>query len=458
MTIAELATILSAETPGSDLTFTGISKDTRTIKPGNLYIAIIGESLDGHDYIQEAYQKGAVAALVSRQVDCPIPQILVKDTILALGQLGENWRNRFLIPLIGVTGSNGKTTLKNMIAAILTAACHGHAAEVLATEGNLNNTIGLPLMLTRLDTLHRYGVIEMGMNSFDEIAYLTKLTRPSIAVITNAAESHLQGVKDVAGVAKAKGEIFQGLEENGIAILNAQDKFYDYWIGLIGQRKHYSFGLQPSADIYVTFNSSINAAGQSITLHTPQGKMHVNLPLLGQHNALNAAAATAVGLAMHFDLSIIKKGLETVKPAYGRMNEIMLENGIRIIDDTYNANPFSAHAAINALANYTGTRILVLGDMRELGPDAIHLHALTGQRAREAGIDYVFTLGELTAATTEAFGPEKGQHFAARENLIAALKPYLLPGTTILVKGSRSMKMEKVVAELVPAYALTSAH
>lgn len=448
MTLSELATILGAECTTPEVTFTGICKDTRLIKPGNLYVAIIGEQFDGNSFADDAFQKGAVAALVSRRIDSAIPQIIVPDTIDALGKLSKNWRDRFTLPLIGVTGSNGKTTMKNMIAAILQAACHGDAASVLATEGNLNNNIGLPFTLARLNKNHRYGVIEMGMNNAGEIAYLTHITQPQVAVISNAAEAHLQGLKDVAGVAQAKGEIFQGLTKNGTAILNKDDPFFNYWHELVTGYHCLTFGLQNSADITATINTT-SATHQLITVTTPAGNIDINLPLLGQHNILNALAATAAALAIHIDLTAIKTGLESMHAAPGRLNIHLLPNGVRVIDDTYNANPFSTHAAINTLATFSGKKILVLGDMRELGPDEIALHELTGERAKAAGIDYVFSFGKLSAATTEKFGPQ-GQHFTDRDALVAALQPLLQSGNTILVKGSRSMKMELVVAKLVP--------
>lgn len=457
MTLAELASLLGTTTDQPNITFSGVSKDTRDIAAGNLYIAIVGESLDGHHYVQDAYQKGATAALVSRKIDSAIPQIIVDDTIKALGTIAQNWRHGFDLPLIGLTGSNGKTTLKNMIASILRAACGGDATQVLATEGNYNNNIGLPLMLARLNQQQRYGVLEMGMNNFGEIAYLTNMTKPIVAAVNNAAEAHLQGLKDVAGVARAKGEIFQGLQKGGIAVLNKDDAFFDYWRDLVKDHTIISFGLKNKADISASNIVSQNAKQQNLTIQTPKGNISVNLPLLGQHNVLNALAATACTLALNLDLDTIKTGLETVQAAPGRMNEHLLPNGVRIIDDTYNANPVSTNAAINTLSLFSGKKILVLGDMRELGPDALALHALTGERAQAAGIDRLFTLGELSAAATASFG-DKAQHFTDRDALVQALKPHLESGSTVLVKGSHSMQMEKVVAKLMPETQLAGTH
>jgi UDP-N-acetylmuramoyl-tripeptide--D-alanyl-D-alanine ligase len=450
-TLSMLATQLGVAYCTQDIDFCGISRDTRSLQPGNLYMAIQGEQFDGHQFIADAAKKGAVAALVSHVVDHPIPQLIVPDTILALGTISKWWRDQFSLPLIGVTGSNGKTTLKNMISTILRTACH-NADEVLATEGNLNNNIGLPLNLARLNQQHRYAVLEMGMNHFGEIEYLTKLARPSVAVINNAAEAHLEGLGDVSGVAKAKGEIFLGLTENGTAILNRDDAHFNYWLQLISKHTYLSFGLEHPADITANYTS-----GQPITIKTPKGEITVALPLLGKHNVMNALAATAATLAVGVDLFAIKAGLENVKPAPGRMHQYVLANHAKVIDDTYNANPFSLQAAINTLATFAGTKILVLGDMKELGPDAKQFHFDAGQKIKTAGIQYLFTFGNLSAATTEGFG-QNALHFSERDKLIATLLPLLKHDVTVLVKGSRSMQMEKIIAGIIPEEQLEHAH
>jgi UDP-N-acetylmuramoyl-tripeptide--D-alanyl-D-alanine ligase len=449
MTLSELAKILGVSCSQPDLKFTGICRDARTAKPGNLFFAIIGEQFDGNNFVDDAFKNGAVAAIVSRKIDSAIPQLIVEDTIDALGKLSKNWRDRFNLPLIGVTGSNGKTTMKNMIAAILQAARNQDAALTLATEGNLNNNIGVPFTLARLNNNQRYGVVEMGMNNAGEIAYLTAMVRPQVAVISNAAESHLQGLKDLAGVARAKGEIFAGLPKDGVAVLNRDDAYFDYWRDLVSGHSYLTFSLQQQADVTATIPASSSTTHQLITLHTPAGSIDINLPLLGKHNVMNALAATACALAINIDLAAVKAGLEGMHAAPGRLNVHLLENGVRVIDDTYNANPFSTHAAINTLAAFSGKKILVLGDMRELGSNELELHHLTGQRAKAAGIDYLFTLGTLSAEATRGFG-EQSQNFSDRNDLIAALKPYLQTGNTLLVKGSRSMKMELVVVKLIP--------
>lgn len=446
MTLTQSANILGLANAPADREFNGISIDTRTLQPGSLFVAIPGERVDGHDYIAEAEKKGAVAALVSRLLETSLPQLLVPDTTLALGKLGAAWRDQFNIPLVAVTGSNGKTTLKNMIAAIMIAACHGDENKVLATQGTLNNHWGLPLTLARLGSEHLYACIEMGMNHFGEIDYLTRLARPSVAVITNAAACHLEGVGDIAGVARAKAEIFNGLTADGVAVLNRDDAFFPFWHQTVAGRQFLTFGLHPDADIRATLHET--AQGQEITLRTPKGNIDINLPLLGKHNIFNALAASAAALAVGIDLNAIKAGLESIRPAPGRLQVHTLANGVKIIDDTYNANPFSLQAAVNTLAAFNGKKILVLGDMKELGGEAKSLHQTAGESIRQAGIDYLFTYGELSALAAQAFG-EGAYHFNEQEKLVSALKPFLHNTTTILVKGSRSMRMEKVVSGLM---------
>lgn len=450
MSLAKLAKLFNTENIEKNIDFQGVSTDTRTLTPGNLFVALKGEQFDGHQFLDQALQKGAVAALVSKLSPINIPQILVKDTLEAIGTLSSYWRNQFTIPLVGITGSNGKTTLKNMLASILCTACDD-PSQVLATEGNLNNAIGVPLTLFRLDKLHKFGVIEMGMNHFGEIAYLTNLTKPAVAIITNAAESHLEGLKNVAGVAKAKGEIFQGLDTKGIAILNADDVHYDYWKNLIPQKKCLTFGLKNLSDVTARIYDGY------ITLNTPLGTIDITLPLLGTHNVMNALAATAAAITLHIDLAHIKQGLEKITPAPGRMRQYFHVSGARVIDDTYNANPFSLQAAVNTLASFDGTKIVVLGDMRELGPEARSIHYTAGENIRAAKIDYLFTLGELSAATTEAFGPN-AWNFSDKNALVSALQPYIKANTHILVKGSRSMKMERIIADLIPENSFEHTH
>jgi UDP-N-acetylmuramoyl-tripeptide--D-alanyl-D-alanine ligase len=445
MTLSQAASVLGLPQLAQDMEFQGVCIDTRKLVPGNLFIALNGEKVDGHDFIDQAKEQGAVAALVSRKVESSLPQLVVDDVTLALGKLGAKWRDQFHIPVVAVTGSNGKTTLKNMIASIMTAACNSDSNQVLATQGTLNNHLGLPLTLSRLNTQHRYAVIEMGMNHFGEIEYLTKLTRPSVAAITNAAAAHLEGVGDIAGVARAKAEIFLGLSPEGIAVLNRDDAHFPYWREQISDRPFITFGFHPDADVTAQLDSTKN---QCINLRTPKGSIEIQLPLLGKHNILNTLSAAAATLAIGIDLTAIKQGIENIQPAPGRLQLHTLANGVNIIDDTYNANPFSLQAAVNTLATFIGKKILVLGDMKELGEEAKLLHQTAGQKIREAGIDYLFTYGDLSESAAQAFG-EGAYHFNEQEKLVNALKPFLYNQTTILIKGSRSTHMERVVAGLV---------
>lgn len=446
MTIAQLAGLFELHEAPAGIEFKGLSIDSRTLQNGNLFIAVPGEQFDGHDFVEDARQKGAVAALVSRKVDSPIVQILVPDTTKALGKLAAHWRDQFKLPIAAITGSNGKTTTKNMLAAIFTAACHGNDTDVLATQGTLNNHWGLPLTLSRLGRHHRYAAIEMGMNHFGEIDYLTKLTRPAVAAITNAAAAHLEGVGSVEGVAKAKAEIFHGLSSTGIAVLNRDDQFYPYWQEQTKDHPQISFGFNDDADVRAELHEAKQR--QHITLQTPKGNIEIYLPLLGKHNVANALTAAAVALAVGVELKAIKTGLENIEPAKGRLQLHQLANGVKIIDDTYNANPFSLQAAVETLKAFEGKKILVLGDMRELGENAKSLHQNAGQSIRQAGIDYLFTFGELSSNASQEFG-EGAYHFSEQEKLVNALKPFLHNTTTILVKGSRSMRMENIVTGLV---------
>lgn len=445
LSLAQTAQILGVQPPSQDAIYQGLSIDTRTLRPGNLFVALKGSRMDGHAYLEEARRQGAKAALVTHVTDCALPQLLVNDTAAAMGELAMYWRNQFDIPVIAITGSNGKTTLKNMISSILIAACHNNESQVLATQGTLNNHLGLPLTLSRLTAQHLYAVIEMGMNHFGEIEYLTHLTRPQVAVITNAAACHLEGVGDLAGVAKAKAEIFSNLPVGGFAILNRDDAFYTFWRDAVRNHSYLTFGFHPDADIQTTENSERPSL---LMITTPKGSLELRSPLLGKHNILNALAAIAATLAIGIQLDAIKEGLEKVKPAPGRLQLHTLANGINIIDDTYNANPFSLQAAIHTLATFKGQKILVLGDMKELGQEAQSLHLAAADIIRQAGIDFLFTYGELSSLTAKAFG-SSAYHFNEQKQLISALKTFLSQQTTILVKGSRSMCMEKVVAELI---------
>ena len=442
MSLAEAAVLLDARYAGpGDRCFTGVSTDTRTLAAENLFFALTGPRFDGHDHVAEAQARGAAAAAVSRPVDCALPLLQVEDTRRALGDLARQWRDRFAIPVVGITGSNGKTTVKEMLAAILAAQ-----GPVLATQGNLNNDIGVPLTLARLAPEHRSAVIEMGANHAGEIAYLAQQARPTVAIVTNAGPAHLEGFGSLEGVARAKGELFAGLDATAVAVINADDRFAPLWRDLARDRAVLSFGLDAPAD--VTARYATTSAGTQLELETPQGSIALCLPLLGRHNARNALGAAAAALAAGADLAHIRTGLEGLTSVAGRLQRKRRVDGGLVIDDTYNANPASLQAAIDVLRELPGERWLVFGDMAELGSDAAALHAEVGSYARAAGIERLFSLGDLARQAALAFG---GTAFDDFDALLSALRSALRTDVSILVKGSRRMGMERVVQALIGA-------
>jgi len=442
MTLAAAARVLDGTLRGSDAEFGGVSTDTRQIARGDLFVALVGPRFDGHAFLDEAASRGAIGALVARAVEAPLATVQVDDTRLALGRLAAWWRQQFPVPVIAVTGSNGKTTVKNMIAAIMMEGGSG-----LATQGNLNNDIGVPLTLLRLKAGDRHAVIEMGMNHPGEIDYLTRLARPTIALINNAAPAHLAGLGSVEAVARAKGEIYAGLAEDGIAIVNADDAFADLWRRLAAPHRVIAFGLDQPADVSAEYQ--LDTAGSTIHLRTPQGRITMRLSLLGRHNVMNALAASSAALAAGARLQDIQAGLEKLKSVSGRLEVKHGVNGARVLDDTYNANPGSLAAGVEVLKSASGERLLVLGDMGELGEAAAEIHRRVGQLAKSLGIEQLYAVGELTKEAVQAFGPG-ARHFDSQEALIDSLRQCMHGDMTILVKGSRLMKMERVVAGIVP--------
>ena len=440
MQLSEAAKVLHGRLAGENVTFHGVSTDTRKLMPGSLYIALQGPNFDGHAFVENARQQGAVAAAVSRPCDSSLPQVEVLDTRLALGQLGAFWRQQFSLPIVAVTGSNGKTTVRAMTEAILSAC-----GRTLSTQGNLNNDIGLPLMLARLGPDDQYAVLEMGANHPGEIDYLAGLAQPTIAVITNAAPAHLQGFGDLEGVAKAKGELFARLDRHGTAVINADDVFAPLWRSLAGHCRIVEFGLDGDAGVTCEWRG--DTRGSDMRLLTMQGEVELRLPLPGRHNVMNALAACAVAQAAGADLSAVRRGLESLSAVAGRFNIHSLPGGITLVDDTYNANPESLQAALDVLALSAGERWLVLGDMGELGATAAELHAAVGRKARAAGVARLYGLGELAQQAVVAFdGP--GGAFSSMDELLDTLRADLHGPLHILVKGSRSMRMERVVAAL----------
>ena len=430
-----------------------MGSDTRNMIKGELFFALKGENFDGNQYAQEALKQGACAVVISDKACKARPAILVKDTLLALGALAKSWRNRFNLPVIAVTGSNGKTTVKEMLTSILKAASNKPDA-VLATVGNLNNHIGMPMTLLKIREQHAFAVIEMGMNHLGEIDYLTRIAQPTVAVINNAGTAHIGELGSRDNIAKAKGEIFAGLKDNGIAVINADDDYADYWKSLNAGKKIITFGLNKTADMSATFAE--NADFTEVHLTTPAGSVIFNLALLGKHNISNALAASAAAVALGISNYDIARGLGAMQAIYGRLQRKAGFNGAVLIDDTYNANPDSMKAALEVLAAHKKS-IFVMGDMAELGENAPQMHADIGLYAKQKGIEQFFAFGALSAKASLAFGGH-AQHFDSLESLILAVKQQMKQGVTVLVKGSRAMQMERVVKALIATELLEEKH
>lgn len=436
--LAQLASVVEGRLQGGDATFTGVSTDTRGLAPGDLYVALRGERFDGHEFVARAASLGAAGALVERPQDVALPQIVVGDTLAALQRYAAAWRLRFRGPVIGVTGSNGKTTVKEMIAAILRGV-----GPVLVTRGNLNNHIGVPLTLLRIDDEHAHAVIEMGASGPGEIALLTRLARPNVGVITNAGPAHLEGFGSLDGVARAKGELFADLAADGVAVINADDPRSPVWYELAGDRRRVTFGLEAGADVRARAIESDGGVTRFMLI-TPAGEAAVELPLAGRHNVLNALAAAAVATALELDPARIAAGLTGVAGVAGRLQSRPASvPGVSLIDDSYNANPASLAAAVSWLVAQSGDAWVALGDMAELGDGAEAAHAEAGRAARAAGVTRLFAVGPLSRHAVEEFG-DGATHYDDQESLIAALREALTPGVNLLVKGSRSARMDRV--------------
>ena len=442
MMLDEVATILSSDMIGENIKVKGISTDTRTIKGGELFLALKGPNFDGHDYVQQALEKGAVACLVQTKVNAE-HFIITNNTHQALGLLAKAWREKFQKPVFAITGSNGKTTVKEMISSIVT-----QQQSVMATYGNLNNDIGVPLTLFRLNETFDAAVIEMGANHIGEIEYLTNIALPDVAIVTNIGSAHLEGFGSLENTARAKAEIFHGLSKDGTAIINADDQFSDYFKQVTAQYAVLSFGLNNKADVMAQWESGTEGSVLNVT--TPIGVCEIKLKLLGSHNVMNALTAIAASVAAGFTLEQIVKGLENLKPVDGRLQMKRGVNNSRVIDDTYNANPTSLYAALNVLHDFSGKRFLALGDMGELGDNADELHIDAGIYAKETGVDSLYSFGKLAAKAAKEFG-RNGFCYDKHEDMIEALRDELSQDVTLLVKGSRSMHMENVVNALTMA-------
>lgn len=439
--LSQLAESVGGVVNGDDAEFSGVSIDTRTLQPGELFVALNGEHADGHEYVRRAATLGATGALVERLTDPSYPQVQVADSLAALQHYASDWRAGLRLPVVGVTGSNGKTTVKEMLASIL-----GKLGDTLATQGNFNNHIGVPLTLLRLDASHDYAVVEMGASHAGEIALLTRMARPDVGVITNAGTAHLEGFGSREGVARAKGELFADLASDGTAIINADDVYAPLWQELSGDRKRLLFGLDNTADVTARALEP-DGTRTRFRLVTPRSEAAVELPLAGRHNVMNALAAAAAASALAVPAAAIAAGLAGVSPVSGRLRARQAASGAHIIDDSYNANPGSLKAALSVLSTQPGELWLVLGDMAELGQTAGQAHAEAGRAARIAGVRRLYAVGELSKQAVCAFG-EGGRHFDDQHDLIATLQSCLTPQVTLLVKGSRSAHMDRVVDAL----------
>ncbi|WCG82525.1 UDP-N-acetylmuramoyl-tripeptide--D-alanyl-D-alanine ligase [Pectobacterium sp. A5351] len=444
VSLQQLATVLNAQLIGESIDIEDVSTDTRKLVSGCLFVALKGEKFDAHDYAADAVTGGAAALLVSKHLPIDVPQLLVSDTRLALGQLGAWVRQQSTARVVALTGSSGKTSVKEMTAAILR-----QCGSVLYTAGNFNNDIGVPLTLLRLTAEHQFAVIELGANHIGEIAYTTDLVRPESALVNNLAAAHLEGFGSLAGVAQAKGEIFAGLPVDGVAIVNADSNDFPHWQVMFNHKTVWRFSPQAACDIdFFASDVDVLAQGTRFTLYSPFGKTQILLPLPGRHNISNALAAAALAMSVGATLEAVKSGLSQLQAVPGRLFPIALSEGKLLLDDSYNANVGSMTAAAQVLADMPGYRVMVVGDMGELGDEAPECHRQVGEAARAAGIDRVLSVGTLSELIGTASG--KGEHFQDKAALVSRLKVLMSEHNVIsvLVKGSRSAAMEQVVHAL----------
>lgn len=444
-TMQSLAAATGGRQVGADCSFGTVSTDSRTLPAGALFVALRGPNFDGHTFVTAARERGAAGLLVDHELPVDLPQVVVEDVLEALTRYAAAWRRQFDLPLVGITGSNGKTTTKEILSAILK-----RRGPCLVTRGNLNNHIGMPLMLLELERTHRTAVIEMGANHRGEIAHLAATAAPTVGVVTNAGAAHLEGFGSLDGVALGKGEMFSALAGRGTAVINADDKYAPLWHSLAGKAPVITFGIEARADVSAR---DIEEQAQPIgfasrfELITPMGQRQVRLQLGGRHNVHNALAATAAACATGASLDDIEAGLAAVRPVAGRLQLQAALQGATLIDDTYNANPTSVKAGLDAFKAVSGRRWLVLGNMGELGADTDALHAEVGAYARASGIERLYAVGASAKHAAEAFG-DAATWFGDIESLIAAVRADLAPGVAVLVKGSRSNRLERVARAL----------
>ena len=442
--LTQLQSRLGASRATAAAAFHGVSTNSRAVEPGNLFVALRGERFDAHDFLADVAAQGAAAVVAERLPSgFTLPALVVPDTRVALGEIGAYWRRQFDIPVIGVTGSNGKTTVKEMIASIL--AAEFGTGNFLATRGNLNNDIGVPLTLLRLNADHKAAVVELGMNHPGEIAQLAAMAQPNVALVNNAQREHQEFMASVEAVAHENGAVIGALPANGIAVFPADDPYAPLWRGIAkatGQRKILTFGLSLDANVSCTYVPQ--SFGSAMTVRVGQREFSVQLAAAGAHNVRNALAAIACALAIGIHRRAIVQGLENFAPVSGRLQHKAGRQGASVIDDTYNANPDSVKAAIDVLAQAPAPRVLVLGDMGEVGSEGRKFHEEIGAYARGRGIDHLLTLGELAVSASTAFGA-RARHYDSIEALNDAAATLAAPNATVLVKGSRFMRMERVV-------------
>jgi UDP-N-acetylmuramoyl-tripeptide--D-alanyl-D-alanine ligase len=442
MRLAEAAAALGGRASGGDALFTGVSTDSRSLREGDLFVALRGERFDGHEFLKTAAGARAAAAMVDSRYrgEYPVPALVVEDTKRSLGDLARYWRARFQPALVAICGSNGKTTVKEMLAAILRA--HAGDNAVLATRGNLNNDIGLPLTLLGMRHQHRWCAIELGMNHKGETAYLAGIALPTVALVNNAQREHLEFMRSVEDVAAENASVYDALGADGVAVINADDAHAPFFRGRAGKRRTVEFGLEQGA---LTGRYKLDRLASEIRLRTPAGEAAATLAIPGLHNVRNALAAAACAHAVGIKTTTIAEGLTAFRPYTGRLQVKHAASGATVIDDSYNANPDSVRAAIDVLASCPPPTALVLGDMGEVGERGSEFHREVGEYARAKGVTQLLAMGEATRDTVSAFG-QGARHFAAVEELVSNID-----ANTILVKGSRFMRMERVVAALTGA-------
>ncbi len=444
LSLAKLSELIQARYIGTDTQFNGVSIDTRTIEPGELFVAIKGPHFDGHQFVKQAIEKGAIAVMVDRPSEVKVPQMIVTDTRLSLGRLAHVWRQQFSIPVIALTGSCGKTGTKEMIAAILR-----QRGPTLATQGNKNNDYGVPLTLLGLKPEHQYAVIEMGTNSPGEISYLTKIAEPTVALITNIYGQHLEGLGSLEGISREKSDIFTGLRDNGIAVINQDESFSEQWSDKIEKRHRVSYSLHLEADVCAD-NCHFGPEGVTFDLHTPLGMRSLGVRLIGEHVMQNALAAAAATLSIGAALDDVVNGLVSVKPVAGRFHPHRIFGGALMIDDTYNASASSVDNAMQTLSRFSGRRIFVMSNMGELGTYEQGYHSSMGELAIQYGIDHLLLTGDQEALqfTLDACD-ERARYFTTKEALLDALLELLNPKAMVVIKGSRSNQMETLVQALL---------